>query len=83
MALGIPVVATRAGGIPEMLEGGAGVLVPSRDPAALAAAVVRLIEAPEERSRLATRARQAVEMFSDRRMAEEVFRVYRSVTPAY
>jgi len=83
MALGIPVVATRAGGIPEMLEGGAGVLVPSRDPAALAAAVVRLFEAPEERSRLATRGRQAVEMLSDRRMAEEVFRVYRSVTPAY
>jgi L-malate glycosyltransferase len=83
MALGVPVVATRAGGIPEMLEGGAGVLVPSRDSDALAAAVVRLIGAPEERSLLATRARKAVEMFSDRRMAEEVFRVYRSVTPAH
>jgi glycosyltransferase involved in cell wall biosynthesis len=66
-----------------MLEGGAGVLVPSRDPARLAAAVVRLMGSPEERSLLATRGRRAVEMFSDRRMAEEVFRVYRSVTPAY
>jgi colanic acid/amylovoran biosynthesis glycosyltransferase len=45
MATGLPVVATRHGGIPELVEDGvSGYLVPERDPEALAAAVLRLID---------------------------------------
>jgi glycosyltransferase involved in cell wall biosynthesis len=45
MAAGIPVVATRVGGNPEVIEDGvSGMLVPPRDSAALAAAVGRLLE---------------------------------------
>lgn len=44
---GLPVVATRSGGIPEVIEDGAsGLLVPERDPEALANAVIRLAADP-------------------------------------
>ena len=44
MALSRPVVASNVGGIPEMIEDGrTGLLVPSHDPAALAAAIIRLL----------------------------------------
>ena len=44
MALSRPVVASAVGGIPEMIEHGrTGLLVPPRDPAALAASIVRLL----------------------------------------
>jgi len=47
MATGMPVVATRHGGIPELVEDGAsGFLVPERDPAALADAIARVHTAP-------------------------------------
>lgn len=78
MALGIPVASTSAGGLPEMLKGGAGVLAPPHDPEALADAVARLLLAPDfarETARLAT---VAVERFTARRMAEAVRSVYRS-----
>ncbi len=44
MALSRPVVASNVGGIPEMIEDGVtGLLVPPRDPDALAAAILRLL----------------------------------------
>ena len=46
MALSRPVVASRVGGIPEMItDGVTGLLVPPHDPPALAAAIVRLLRA--------------------------------------
>lgn len=83
MALGVPVVGTSVGGIPELLADGAGRLVPPRDPAALAAAVLDLLANPETRAAQVARARVAVQQFSDERMAEGVLRVYRSLTSAY
>lgn len=48
MALGKPVVAAAVGGIPEMIEDGVhGLLVPPDDPAALAAAIIALLRAPD------------------------------------
>jgi colanic acid/amylovoran biosynthesis glycosyltransferase len=46
MAYGIPVISTTTGGIPELLHDGAGILVPPRDPAALAGALRQLIAEP-------------------------------------
>lgn len=42
MASGIPTVGTSVGGVPEMLSGGGGVVVPRGDPAALAAAILEV-----------------------------------------
>jgi glycosyltransferase involved in cell wall biosynthesis len=61
MASGVPVVATATGGIPELLDGGAGLLVPQRDPAALAAALERLLADPGLSGELARRGRERVE----------------------
>jgi glycosyltransferase involved in cell wall biosynthesis len=54
MATGIPVVATKSGGPQEILEDGVtGILVPTDDPAALAAAMRRVRDQPDLRQRLA------------------------------
>lgn len=54
MAAGLPVVATAVGGNAELCrDGESGLLVPERDPAALAAAIARLLEDGPLRARLA------------------------------
>jgi glycosyltransferase involved in cell wall biosynthesis len=59
IAHGLPVVATRAGAIPDTVPPEAGVLVPPDDIDALAAVLRRLIANPAERERLAAGARRA------------------------
>ena len=79
MALGTPVLATRAGGIPEMLEGGNGTLVPIEDPSALARAAEALLADPARARRQAQTALRTVEEFSDAAMARGVRCVYDEV----
>ena len=81
MARGIPVASTSAGGLPEMLQEGGGILVPPRNPAALAGAVRRILCDPDLRQRLLQQASRTVESFSAARMAAEVLTVYRSCAP--
>ncbi|HEX2611709.1 MAG TPA: glycosyltransferase, partial [Gemmatimonadales bacterium] len=64
MAQGVPVVATRVGGLPELLEPGNGVLVEPRDPTALAAAVARVLDDSGFRSNLIAGARTQAARFS-------------------
>ncbi len=59
MEAGLPVVATRVGGLPELVEEGeSGLIVPPRDPAALASAVGRLLEDPDLGERLGRRGQE-------------------------
>jgi glycosyltransferase involved in cell wall biosynthesis len=61
MARGTPVIATRVGAIPEIIDSEAvGLLVPPRDPAALAAAMRTLLEDPDRCRAIGERARQRV-----------------------
>jgi len=57
MAHGLPVVATTGGAIPDTVPAQAGLLVPPGAPAALAAALARLLDDPALRERLAQGAR--------------------------
>lgn len=67
MAAGAAVVATTVGDIPEMLAGGeAGLLVPPKDPPALAAALRSLLEDPALRTRLGEAARRRALAHHDR-----------------
>jgi glycosyltransferase involved in cell wall biosynthesis len=61
MSNGIPVIATRTGGIPELLEDGAGILVPPEDPAALADSIQRLLEDISLRVRLTRTGKKRIE----------------------
>lgn len=62
MAAGLPVVATDVGGTREAVaEGETGLLVPPRDPSALAAAIRRLAASPEEARRMGAGGRRRVE----------------------
>jgi glycosyltransferase involved in cell wall biosynthesis len=61
MALGRPVVASSAGGNPELIEDGrSGLLVPARDPSAFAAALARLLEDRDLAQRLGRQGRERV-----------------------
>jgi glycosyltransferase involved in cell wall biosynthesis len=61
MAFGLPVVATAVGAIPEIVaDGETGLLVPPRDPAALAAACAALLDDPSRARRLGEAGRARV-----------------------
>jgi glycosyltransferase involved in cell wall biosynthesis len=61
IAHGLPVLGTTAGAIPDTVPVGAGVLVAPDDAGALALALRRVIENPDERRRMAASAREAAQ----------------------
>lgn len=82
MATGLPAVATRVGGNPELVEDGVnGTLVPRRDPAALAAAIARYLDDAHLRAVHGKASRErAVERFSLDRMCTAYDALYHEVT---
>jgi glycosyltransferase involved in cell wall biosynthesis len=77
MAAGAPIVATRVGGTPEIVtDGVSGLLVPSRNPAAMADALARVIDEPGLRDRLVAAGRTRIDeafSFEARMRVEEAF----------
>jgi len=81
MACGVPQVATRVGGVPEVVsEGETGLLCPPDDPVALAAQISQLLADPMRRDRMS---RASLMRYRDRftvnRMLEETAAVYDAV----
>jgi glycosyltransferase involved in cell wall biosynthesis len=81
MACALPVVATRVGGNDELVEdGGTGILTPPRDSAALAAALVGLLDDPGRRIQMGERGRRFVEQRHDAvRSAERYVGLYQKL----
>jgi glycosyltransferase involved in cell wall biosynthesis len=77
-AMGVPVVATRTGGVPDLVEDGeTGLLVPPRDPALLARAVVRMLRDHTLRARCVRRAAEQAKTYDYARMVEGTLDAYR------
>ncbi|MGE8671015.1 MAG: glycosyltransferase [Achromobacter mucicolens] len=79
-AMGVPVIGTDVGGVPETMQAGVtGLLVPPRDPAALAAALESLLADPERRRRMGEAGRELIRgqgLFSVDRAAQLVEAAY-------
>lgn len=80
MALGKPIVASRVGGVPELLgDGEAGWLVPPADPTSLAQAVGTLLEDPLHAAKLGDAARGRAPRYSVEAMLSALARLYREI----
>ncbi len=79
MAAGRMVIATDVGGVADVIDNGrTGVIVPPRDPASLARAMIEAANDPRRRQRIAATARQEVSArFSWIRLVDDVDRLYR------
>lgn len=81
MSSAVPVIATRVGGVPELLdEGRAGVLVEPEDADGLARAIAELLRDPERRARLGRLGASRVEQeYRPGDVAQQVTAVYEEV----
>lgn len=79
---GVPVVATAAGGISEIVEHEkTGLLAPVKDAGELAEQVEKLLDNATLAQQLTANARQKAATFSKQRMAEQILRQYRQIVP--
>jgi glycosyltransferase involved in cell wall biosynthesis len=76
MACGLPIVATGVGGVPEYVGGEAGILCPPRDAAAMADAMLELLEDPARSAAMSAAARQRAVLYDYRVVARQLRKVY-------
>lgn len=80
MASRVPVVATRVGGLPDLIEDGrTGFLLPASDVDGLAAAVTRLLSDAGRRIQMGEAARASTARFGADRLATDMDRLYRDL----
>jgi D-inositol-3-phosphate glycosyltransferase len=80
MAMGTPVIASEVGGLAHLIQHSeTGFHVPSRDPEALAAAILQLLEDHELRARLGAQARRYAQGFAWENIVQRMFEVYEEV----
>jgi len=81
MAAAKPVVASRVGGIPDLVrDGQTGYLVPPADEKALANGIIKLLDAPENAKRMGLRGREHGQQFSLEAMIEKLDNLYSELT---
>ncbi|MEM6399462.1 MAG: glycosyltransferase [Cyanobacteria bacterium P01_D01_bin.116] len=82
MAMGLPVIGTLHGGIPELVEDGvSGFLVPERDEKAIAQKLIYLIEHPEIWQQMGLSGREKVETHYDtNKLNSELVEMYQNVS---
>ena len=77
MAAGIPIIATKVGGVPDLIEHGkTGILVESRSPQKITEAIYRIYSNPELPKNLTKNARNNLEKYNWQNIAEKVYENY-------
>ncbi len=83
MSAGVPVIASRVGGLREVIENGINGILTANEPSAVAECVGRLESDRQEAARLGANARLTIEeRFTVERMVEDTIAVYRRVLDA-
>jgi glycosyltransferase involved in cell wall biosynthesis len=82
MACGLPIVATDVGGVSEYVGADAGILCPPRDPTALAAAMLQVLDDPERAAKMGAAARRTVTACDFRVVADQLRAVYTAILEA-
>jgi glycosyltransferase involved in cell wall biosynthesis len=77
LRVGTPVIATNLGGLPEVvLDGVNGLIVPTRDPAGLSAAISRIVNSPQLRAQMSGAAMASSDRYSAHAIMGQLERVY-------
>lgn len=83
MDLGVPIVASRVGGIPEIIRHELnGILVPPGESLAIASAVLKLRADPDLRERIVANGREIVRAYYPEEIAGRYEQVYRQLRPS-
>ena len=63
MSIGLPIIATNAGGLKELVDKNSGFLVKPADAKALASAIIKLIQSPAQRAEMGKNARERIKKY--------------------
>ncbi len=84
MAAGLPIVASRVGGIPDLVKDGQnGLLVPPEDASALAKAISDLLSDKERRNRMGEAGKKMCLPYSAEAMVEQIDDLYKDLLEKY
>ncbi|MBI3584715.1 MAG: glycosyltransferase family 4 protein [Nitrospinae bacterium] len=79
MLLKRPIIASRVGGIPDLIRDGEnGILINSASPNELAKAIIELLKSEEKRKRMGESGKLIAEFYSDKAMVDKVEKLYES-----
>lgn len=78
LSFGLPLIASNVGGIPDIVEDGkTGILVPEKDPMAIADAIEKLLSNWEDAKLMVLRGQEMIrERFSPEKIADKLVRIY-------
>ncbi len=80
MACGVPIVASKIGGIPDVVKDGEnGLLVPPKDSDRLASAIIYLLENEDIMKKMGDNGKDKVKDYSWKRVAEETEKIYKEI----
>jgi glycosyltransferase involved in cell wall biosynthesis len=83
MSTGLPMISTKVGGVPEIIQDGKnGLLIPSKHPEELAEAILQLYKDQKLRRRLGENARKTVlEKYTAEKVVNQYLEIFESVMP--
>ena len=82
MASGLPVIASRVGGIPDLVDPSEGFLLPPGDISGFSSSLLYLLENDAARDDMSKNARRKAEMYSWERVAQRTVSVYEKLFSA-